>query len=78
MSSIHVWVEFDIEASQHKSVIDVIVTVRAQETLVSCRASNDCRGGADDDLGLMSIEQCCLNDGFGFFQGEICSPCIGE
>ena len=46
-----------------------------------CRASADCSGAPGDDLGVMTIEQCCTNDtinGFGFSDGESCLPCIGE
>ena len=60
---------------------NVIVTVKAQEELVVCRASTNCSGVPGDDLGVMTIEECCMNDtvnGLGFTEGEICSPCIGE
>ena len=45
-----------------------------------CRASSDCVGGPGDDLGVMTIEECCLEtpNGLGFSEGEVCSPCIGE
>ena len=47
---------------------------------VVCRLSADCNGAPGDDLGVMTIEQCCLEtpNGLGFNEGEVCSPCIGE
>ena len=53
------------------------VTVHAQ---VVCRASADCSGAPGDNLGVMTIEECCLEtpNGLGFSVGETCSPCIGE
>ena len=56
-----------------------IVTVHAQSSVV-CRASVDCDGGPGDDLGSMTIEQCCLNTpgSLAFSSGETCSACIGE
>ena len=45
-----------------------------------CRASVDCNGAPGDDLGVMTIGQCCLEtpNGLGFSEGEVCSSCIGE
>ena len=61
------------------AIILVLVAVNAQEEVV-CRASNDCNGAPGDDLGVMTIEQCCLNtpNSLGFSEGEICSACISE
>ena len=53
-------------------------TVHAQ---VVCRASDDCNGDTGDDLGVMTIEQCCTNDtvnGLAFSEQESCTSCIGE
>ena len=42
--------------------------------------STDCSGAPGDDLGVMSIEECCLNtpNSLGFSEGQSCSTCIGE
>ena len=55
----------------------VIVAVHAQ---VVCRASTDCNGAPGDDLGVMTIKECCLNtpNSLAFSEGEFCTPCIGE
>ena len=60
--------------------MNAIVSVTAQEGIVVCRASADCSGAPDDELGMMTIEECCLNtpNGLGFSEEEVCSPCIGE
>ena len=46
-----------------------------------CRASAECSDIPGDELGLMTKEECCLNDpdGYAFieFGSETCTPCIG-
>ena len=56
----------------------LLCAVQPQE--VVCRESADRNGAPGDDLGLMTIGQCCLDtpNGLGFYKGEVCSPCIGE
>ena len=49
--------------------------------VVVCRTSTNCSGVPGDDLGEMTIEECCTSDkinGLGFSEGESCLPCIGE
>ena len=57
-----------------------LATVHAQVNTVVCRASTDCNGAPGDNLGIVTVEDCCLNipNGLGYSEGEICSPCIGE
>ena len=46
-----------------------------------CRRSANCSGVPGDDLGEMTIEECCTSDainGLGFSEGDMCSQCIGE
>ena len=59
----------------------VVVTVHAQGEVVFCRVSNNCSGAPGDDLGVMTIEECCMNDtvnGRAFSEEESCTPCVGE
>ena len=62
-----------IKMSQIYYLFD-IVSVGAQ---TSCRSTVSC--GEDDEIGIMTIEQCCLGtpNGLAFSTGEICTPCIG-
>ena len=42
-----------------------------------CRSTASCSAG--DEIGRMTIEQCCLGttNGLAISTGEICTPCIG-
>ena len=48
---------------------------------VVCRASVNCAGGLDDDLGRTTERGCCVDNplGLAYVGGEgLCVPCIGE
>ena len=55
-----------------------VTPVQSQDMM--CRASSDCNGASGDVLGVMPIEECCLNtpDGLGFSEGDTCLSCIGR
>ena len=59
--------------------IEPSFVVSGSQTLGTCRATTDCSVG--DEVGTMSIEQCCLNTAFGLAftasESESCIVCIG-
>ena len=47
----------------------------------SCRASANCAGGPGDDLGVMTLRECCLDNskGLAYISSEgSCISCIGK
>lgn len=61
------------------NIITHAVSVEALQAIGSCRNSANCSIG--EDIGTMTIEQCCLNttNGLAFmeFGLNICATCIG-
>ena len=61
----------------------IVMSVRGQEPVVQCRASFNCDGGPNDDLGVtVGGESCCLGNPSALAyspQGsEDCFACVGE
>ena len=59
------------------------ISVRAQlDRIVQCRASINCDGTPGDNLGLMTVNDCCIGNGFAYTNqsstGDDCTACIGE
>ena len=51
-------------------------------TPVMCRASVNCAGGSGDDLGEMTLGDCCVNNprglAYSLIGSERCVACVGE